>query len=98
MILSFKGIGNGLIAKSPDKMKAGKIRDFAVLSGGKVYPANAELIDNNRILLRVNTPGFPEKILYLQSNTYTGDIIYNSCIENKKKVPCKLLGPFVIDT
>lgn len=98
VILSFKGIGNGLIAKSPDKMKAGKIRDFAVLSGGKVYPANAELIDNNRILLRVNTPGFPEKILYLQSNTYTGDIIYNSCIENKKKVPCKLLGPFVIDT
>ncbi len=98
VILSFKGIGNGLLAYSPDRMKAGKIKDFAVLADGKIYPANAELIDNNRILLRVNTPEFPEKILYLQSNTYTGDIIYNSCIENKKKVPCKLLGPFVIDT
>ncbi len=98
VILSFTGIGNGLLAYSPDKMKAGKIKDFAVLADNKVYPANAELIDNNRVLLRVNTPAFPEKIFYLQSNTYTGDMIYNSCIENKKKVPCKLLGPFVIDT
>lgn len=97
VILKFTGIGNGLIAKSPDKMKAGKIKDFAAQAGGKIYPAIAELIDDNRVLLRINCAEFPEKVLYLQSNTYTGDIIYNTCIEGKKKVPCKLLGPFVTE-
>ena len=98
VLVKFTGIGNGLIAYSPDKKKSGKIRDFAAMAGGKIYPAAAELIDNNTVLLRITAPVFPEKILYLQSNTYTGDMIYNSCIENKKKVPCKLLGPFVIET
>jgi len=97
VILKFKGIGNGLIAYSPDKAKSGRIKDFTAQAGGKIYPAIAELIDNNTILLRIATPEFPEKIMYLQSNTYTGDIIYNTCIENKKKVPCKLLGPFVME-
>ena len=97
VIISFKGIGNGLVAYSPDKQKAGKIKDFAAVAGGKIYPAVSELIDNNRILLRITSSEFPEKILYLQSNTFTGDIIYNTCIEGKKKVPCKLLGPFVME-
>ena len=98
ILLKFTGIGNGLVASSPDRKKAGRIKDFAVEAGNKIYSATAEIIDNNTVLLRANCSEFPEKILYLQSNTYTGDMIYNSCIENKKKVPCKVLGPFVIET